>query len=69
MLAAALAVFTAAAVSVVVADPDPASTVTIVSQVTRAEIVLADGTERSATMVPGSPTAPPCAPARAGAPG
>ncbi|MCW2544661.1 MAG: hypothetical protein JWM40_2213 [Frankiales bacterium] len=50
VLAAGLAVFTAAAVSVFVAAPDPASTVTIVSQVTRAEIVLADGSQRSATI-------------------
>jgi hypothetical protein len=50
VLAAGLAVFTAAAVAVVVAEPDPASTITIVSQVTRAEIVLADGSERPATI-------------------
>lgn len=50
VLASAVAVFVAATVTLVVSSPDPAAAVTIVSSVTRAEIVLADGTSRPATI-------------------
>ncbi|MCU1588681.1 MAG: hypothetical protein JWN31_2174 [Frankiales bacterium] len=50
VLAAGVAVLMAAALSLVLTSPDPASAATFVTSVTHGEIVYADGTERAATI-------------------